>query len=598
MLISAAMNPAIRRTVVLCITAILLLLAFRQLNTRDELPSPTFTSSNRIEKPVRWKDIPLRHPVTSIIPLPTGKPAPIPRIQHDFGIETQNNKAERLRRQNAVKEAFLHTWKGYRQYAWLQDEVAPVTGGYKNEFGQRGATLVDALDTLIIMGLEKDFEEAVKAVKKIDFTTAGISRLNVFETTIRYLGGLLSAYDLSNGKHRTLINKATELGDMLYAAFDTSNRMPITRWDWETAALSGFQGAESQALGAEIGSLTLEFTRLSQLTGDPKYYDAVQRISNILEVHQNSTKIPGLFPVLVSPLREEFDVDQTFTMGGMSDSLYEYFPKQYLLLGGLSEQYRNLYENAIEPAKEHLFFRPLIPQAQEILISGNARISSAGSIKLEPDGQHLACFAGGMVALGAKIFNRTSDLEVARKLVDGCIWAYDSMPTGIMPEALRVIPCSGEEDCTWDIKKWHAAIKYSYSANYNTLQWDVPDIIKADGLQPGLAKIADPRYLLRPEAIESVFILYRITGDPALQEAAWRMFEAINNATRTDIAHSAIADVTIPQEEPTQKLDQCESFWMAETLKYFYLIFSEPGLVSLDEYVFNTEAHPLRRPQA
>lgn len=234
MLISAAMNPAIRRTVVLCITAILLLLAFRQLNTRDELPSPTFTSSNRIEKPVRWKDIPLRHPVTSIIPLPTGKPAPIPRIQHDFGIETQNNKAERLRRQNAVKEAFLHTWKGYRQYAWLQDEVAPVTGGYKNEFGQRGATLVDALDTLIIMGLEKDFEEAVKAVKKIDFTTAGISRLNVFETTIRYLGGLLSAYDLSNGKHRTLINKATELGDMLYAAFDTSNRMPITRWDWET----------------------------------------------------------------------------------------------------------------------------------------------------------------------------------------------------------------------------------------------------------------------------------------------------------------------------------------------------------------------------
>lgn len=188
-------------------------------------------------------------------------------------------------------------------------------------------------------------------------------------------------------------------------------------------------------------------------------------------------------------------------MGGMSDSLYEYFPKQYLLLGGLSEQYRNLYENAIEPAKEHLFFRPLIPQAQEILISGNARISSAGSIKLEPDGQHLACFAGGMVALGAKIFNRTSDLEVARKLVDGCIWAYDSMPTGIMPEALRVIPCSGEEDCTWDIKKWHAAIKYSYSANYNTLQWDVPDIIKADGLQPGLAKIADPRYLLRYAAI-------------------------------------------------------------------------------------------------
>lgn len=92
-------------------------------------------------------------------------------------------------------------------------------------------------------------------------------------------------------------------------------------------------------------------------------------------------------------------------------------------------------------------------------------------------------------------------------------------------------------------------------------------------------------YDLRPEAIESIFILYRVTGDPTLQDTAWRMFEAINNATIAEFAHSAIADVTVPQEQETQKLDECESFWMAETLKYFYLIFSEPELVSLDKYV-------------
>jgi mannosyl-oligosaccharide alpha-1,2-mannosidase len=63
------------------------------------------------------------------------------------------------------------------------------------------------------------------------------------------------------------------------------------------------------------------------------------------------------------------------------------------------------------------------------------------------------------------------------------------------------------------------------------------------------------------------------------------MFESINNATITPIAHSAIADVTAPQGQESQKLDQCESFWMAETLKYFYLIFSEPGVASLDEFV-------------
>jgi len=97
----------------------------------------------------------------------------------------------------------------------------------------------------------------------------------------------------------------------------------------------------------------------------------------------------------------------------------------------------------------------------------------------------------------------------------------------------------------------------------------------------------------RPEAIESVFILYRITGDRALQEAAWQMWEAIIKHTITHIAHAALDDCTT--ESPT-KSDRMESFWMAETLKYFYLIFSDPDVVSLDEWVLNTEAHPFRRP--
>ncbi|KAL6704204.1 hypothetical protein ACN47E_008461 [Coniothyrium glycines] len=591
------MSPVIRRLCAFCVAATLFILAFRQLTPHNEPPPPPLTSSSRIQHPVVWKDVSLRYPVPSLVPLPTGPPVAIPRIQHKFGVETEHNKAERLQRQASVKEAFLHTWKGYKKFAWLQDEVTPVTGGFKNTFGQRGASLVDALDTLIIMGLDQELELAVKAVKNTDFTTTGVQRMNVFETTIRYLGGLLSAYDLSNGKHQILLQRATELGDMLYAAFDTPNRMPITRWDWANAALDGHQTADGQALSAEIGSLSLEFSRLSQLTHNPKYYDAIQRITDLLEKHQNQTKIPGLFPVLVSPLREEFNVDATFTMGGMSDSLYEYLPKQYLMLGGQSEQHKRIYEKAIEPAKMHLFFRPMNQQGQRILLAGDARISSAGSVKLEAKTQHLACFAGGMVALASKVFNRTEDMDIARQLVDGCVWAYESMPSGIMPEQFEAVPCSGDEDCKWDQEKWHAAVKHSSSSDYNAQELDVQDIIKVDGLQPGIAKIGDRRFLLRPEAIESVFILFRITGDRTLQDTAWSMFEAINNATMAEFAHSAIADVTTPQDEVTQKLDECESFWMAETLKYFYLIFSEPELVSLDEYVFNTEAHPLRRPQ-
>lgn len=76
--------------------------------------------------------------------------------------------------------------------------------------------------------------------------------------------------------------------------------------------------------------------------------------------------------------------------------------------------------------------------------------------------------------------------------------------------------------------------------------------------------------------------MYRITGDKSLQDAAWRMFQRIEKITRTEHAHAAIEDVRDPD---TPQLDYMESFWLAETLKYFYLIFSEPSLISLDEYV-------------
>lgn len=86
----------------------------------------------------------------------------------------------------------------------------------------------------------------------------------------------------------------------------------------------------------------------------------------------------------------------------------------------------------------------------------------------------------------------------------------------------------------------------------------------------------------RPEAIESLFILYRTTGNSSYREAAWAMFENIERTTSTTIGSAAVSDVT---KSPFQQVDRMESFWLAETLKYFYLMFSEPDLVSLDAYV-------------
>lgn len=193
----------------------------------EPFPSPT-------EQRFRWDEVPHRYPVTSMISLPTGKPVKIPRIQHQFRTDETPTEGNRIRetRLRAVQNTLEHVWEGYRQHAWLKDEVLPISKGNRSTFGGWAATLVDTLDTLWIIGLHKEFDEAVSAIVDIDFTKSSEDEINVFETTIRYLGGFLSAYDLSGNS--ILLRKAIELGEMLYVAFDTPNRMPITRWKWES----------------------------------------------------------------------------------------------------------------------------------------------------------------------------------------------------------------------------------------------------------------------------------------------------------------------------------------------------------------------------
>ncbi|KAF2183973.1 glycoside hydrolase family 47 protein [Zopfia rhizophila CBS 207.26] len=554
-------------------------------------PSPALPQENLEDGKFHWSKVPQQYQVTSFRSVPKPFRSKIPKIQHAFPAESAKSRAIRLSRLQAVKGNFTHAFKGYAEHSWLHDEVAPLSGNSLDPFGGWAATLVDSLDTLWMMGMHEEFERAIHSLDKIDFNTCSLEEINVFETTIRYLGGFLAAYDLSGGKYSALLHKATEIGDMLYKAFDTPNRMPITRWNFKDAAGGAIQTAPEVILVAEIGSMTLEFTRLSQLSGNPKYFDAVQRIMDVFYEQQNRTKVPGLWPVVVNARDLDFTGHGGFTIGGMADSAFEYLPKQYLLLGGAMEQYHELYDGALKAMKRNIFYRPTTPTQADILFPGV--VDSDGKTPVdelvtEGKAEHLGCFAGGMVALAAKVFNNPADLLTAKKLVEGCLWAYESMHQGIMPEIMHLLPCEDPSNCPWDEAKWHDAVNASYE------EWlPTPVRVENERLLPGLIKIDDRRYILRPEAIESVFILYRITGDPALPDRAWRMFNSIVANSLTDIAHAALDDITVPNPP---KADSMESFWMAETLKYFYLIFSEPDLVSLDEYVFNTEAHPLRRP--
>jgi mannosyl-oligosaccharide alpha-1,2-mannosidase len=503
----------------------------------------------------------------------------------------------RLERQNAVKQTFLRSWKAYKEHAWLQDELKPVSGGGRSPFGGWAASLVDALDTLWIMDLKEEFAEAVDAIHQIDFRETTLGEVNVFETTIRYLGGFLSAFDLSQDAR--LLQKAVEVGDMIYKSFDTPNRMPIMRWDIKGAADGERQVAGYNTLVAEIGSLCMELTRLSQITEDPKWFDATHRITEAMAQQQDSTELPGLWPLVANAEEMVFNAGSTFTLGAMADSLYEYLPKMVALTAGELPVYQTMYEKAMDVAPKHLFYKPMTPTNEDILVSTAFHTANGGPTKgqRETQGQHLVCFLGGMLALGSRLFERPGDAQLAEKLTNGCVYAYQAFPHRVMPETWHMVACEPGSDCYWNEDRWKKEVLKANAMGSDATLQDAEAIIHDDALPKGFTNIPDRRYILRPEAIESVFVMYRVTGRQSFADTAWDMFTAIEASTRTDLANSAVSDITRAGDQPPRK-DSMESFWMGETLKYAFLTFSEPGLISLDDYVFNTEAHPFRRLKA
>ncbi len=369
----------------------------------------------------------------------------------------------------------------------------------------------------------------------------------------------MGAYDVTGGKaggYHVLLDKAVELAEILMGVFDTPNRLPILYYNWKPADNIHPKRASTNAGVAELGSMSVEFTRLAQLTGKQKYYDAVARITNAFEELQNrpnATVIPGIFPEnldasgcnhtapLPPTLENSSEAAQnqaaadddlwrapvgyqgsnadysavgqvvqpddgssgsrqgpqkrsgppstapapftakglpanwecvpqgltpasygggSYSMGGSQDSTYEYFPKQYLMLGGLEPKYRTMHEKTVDAVREHLLYRPMAKGDPDILFSAKAYSSDGTLDKMtyEWEVTHLTCFLGGMFGLGGKIFNRPGDVEIAKKLADGCVWAYDSMPAGVMPESSRVLPCNKADDCHFDQAAWYQAL--------------------------------------------------------------------------------------------------------------------------------------------
>lgn len=500
---------------------------------------PAPTGQRQSVKPtstaIYWSKVPEHYPLpsASLIHLPSGKPKTIPRVQFDFKKETAKQKEDRLQKLQSIKDVFLRHWKGYKEFAYEHDELKPVSGGFKDPFAGWRATLVDSLDTLWIMGLKDEFEDAVNVTAGIDFHTTERYQLPLFEVSIRYLGGLLGAYDVSGQKYDVLLKKAEELAELLFGTFDTPNRMPATYYEWQPDRQRIPHLGTRNAILAEIGSLTLEYTRLAQLTKNQKYYDAVARIMHNFDAWQDSTTLPGLWPqdvdasgrctvgtisthsnsmapIITEPnffsakdddpregkdktsfagdidnklvTKRQADDAQSpqcsidgfasswtadkYGLGAMADSVYEYLPKTFLLLGGLNDRYRHMHEKAMAAIKRHLLYKPMIQDKdRSILFTGTMTTNGNKDDQGFPMGSfdaqtgHLTCFVGGMVGLGAKIFKNDEELEMAKKLADGCVWAYEQTVTGIMPEDFTPIVCESLEDpCPYNQTAWWDAI--------------------------------------------------------------------------------------------------------------------------------------------
>lgn len=415
---------AVRRTpryvilVILAIAAVLLFQSFAPLHD-DYYPAEQYYSGSHRRVHFRpssfdWALVEERFPVeTPFTPLPQGTPKTLPKVQAKFASRKDDGVTKQ--RREAVSKAFLKSWTAYKDNAWWWDEVQPVSGRGINTFGGWAATMVDSLDTLWIMGLHDEFYLAAEAAAQLDWANTTATSANLFETTIRHLGGLLSAYDLSG--QDALLKKARELGDMLYMAFDTPNRMPGFWLSFENAR-NGRQVAGTHDPSACPASLSLEFTRLAQLTGEAKYYDAVDRVRAFIESIQDKSQLPGMWPREFNFRTGDLSSETTFTIGALADSLYEYLPKNYIITGGLEASYETMYRKAMDTITQHTLFRPMLPDNEDILFAGTTYVRS-GRPDLDAEGQHLSCFAGGMYLLGGKTFGIEEHLKIGERLTRG-----------------------------------------------------------------------------------------------------------------------------------------------------------------------------------
>ncbi|OAA64222.1 mannosyl-oligosaccharide alpha-1,2-mannosidase precursor [Niveomyces insectorum RCEF 264] len=483
-------------------------------------------------------------------------------------------------RVDAVKAAFQRSWAGYYQHAFPHDSLKPISNGFSDDRNGWGASAVDALSTALILGETEAIDQILDHVSNINFDKA-VGDISLFETTIRYLGGLLSGYDLLKGPLTqyaandtlvdTVLAQAKHLADNLKVAFNTPSGVPDNDVLFDPPRRNG---SHTNGL-ATIGSLVLEWTRLSDLTGDAEYGKLAQKGESYLldpQPKDLAEPFPGLVGTNVNISTGQFLDGQGGWVGG-DDSFYEYLIKMYLYDPDRFATYKDRWVLAVESSIKNLASHPLSRPDLTFL----AMYQGKTPVFLS---QHLACFDAGNIILGGLTLNEPRYVAFGETLTAACRELYVATATGIGPETFA-----------WQDNGDLAALNASNNAP--------PPANQAALFDKGGFWIQDGQYVLRPEVIESYYYAYRATGDTKYQDWAWDAFLAINTTCAAGSGYSSVNNVNAPGGGSFQ--DDQESFWFAEVLKYSYLIQADDSAFQVqpdhtNEFVLNTECHPVKIP--
>jgi mannosidase alpha-like ER degradation enhancer 2 len=412
-----------------------------------------------------------------------------------------------------VKGEFLHAWRGYREYAWGHDALAPLSRRPKDWYGvSLLMTPVDALDTLILMGLKGEARDARELIAtRLSFDQD--IEVKHFEIVIRLLGGLLSSYQLTHDAR--LLKLADDLGRRLLPAFDSPTGLPYVYVNLRTGATRGSISNPAEA------ALILEYGTLAKLTGKSVYRERAQRALRAVFARRSQLDLVG----------ERFDVDTgawTNTrshIGARIDSYYEYLWKCWRLFG--DRECKQMWDASSTAALRYY------PQ----VLGGTLWYGQADMDTGAPVGSEY----GALEAFFPGLLAYSGHLEEAQRLHAASVQMW--RVAGIEPET------------------------YDFRAQ----------------------RISDAAYPLRPEIIESTWYLYRMTGNPEYRALGESLFHDFRRYCRSAAGYAALSDVRTKEQA-----DDMESFVLAETFKYFYLLFAPAATLDPQAVVLNTEAHPLR----